>query len=128
MKLRFSTSMLLAIVLFVNSTVTVNASPDQQISEDAIIQALNATAQELGLGAKAEITIEEGIKIWAVNPPIDVGTTSLLVSRSNMFESFLALASIFGGSALPVNFHGDCRENTYDSLTSKPNWHTYKDK
>ena len=53
MKLRFPPSLLLAIVLFFTSAVSVNAGPNQQSGEDVIIQTLNATAQELGLSARA---------------------------------------------------------------------------
>ncbi len=108
MKLRFPTSLLLAIVLFFTSTVSVNASPDQQSTEDAIIQALNATAQELGLSARAEILIEEGVKGWAVNPgDSSTPVTKLIITEnSSLFDFTLNFISALGGQAMPVNFHG----------------------
>jgi len=107
MKLRRSTSLLLAIVLFFTSTVSVNASPNQQSTEDAIIQALNATAQELGLSARAETKIMDGVKIWAINPGESDNGNQLIVSKSNfMFVSMLEFVSLLGGQAMPVNFHG----------------------
>jgi len=107
MKLRFPTSLLLAIILIITSTVSVNASPDQQSGEDAIIQALNATAQELGLSARAETKIMDGVKIWAINPGESGNGNQIIISKSNfMFVSMLEFVSLFGGQALPVNFHG----------------------
>jgi len=107
MKLRFPASLLLVIVLTFNATVSVYAHPNQQTTEDAIMQALNATAQELGLSAKAETTILEGVKIWAINPYDEGNVTKLIVSKSSfMFDSMLEFAGIFGGQAEPVNFHG----------------------
>ncbi|MCK4489715.1 MAG: Ig-like domain-containing protein, partial [Anaerolineales bacterium] len=108
MKLRFSTALLLAIVLIITSTVSVNASPDQQSTEDAIMQALNATAQELGLSARAEILVVEGVKGWAVNPgDSSTPVTQLIITEnSSLFDGTLNLISMLGGQAIPVNFHG----------------------
>jgi len=65
MKRRFAPSLLLAIVLFLTSTVSVDATPHQQDMEEAIVQAINATAQELGYSERARSTISTtGCVLW----------------------------------------------------------------
>lgn len=107
MKLRLSTSLFLAIIIILSSTIPVNASPVPQNTGESIMEALNATAQELGLSDHAEILSEDGVTYWALNPPLDVGSTTILVVQTDLF--FLAMVEyvgLFGGSATPVSFYG----------------------
>ena len=70
MKLRFSTSLFLVIVLFFTSTISVNASPYQQDQDpqDALIrQMLTATAQELGWKTFVSYTVTTGIPEWEIS-------------------------------------------------------------
>jgi hypothetical protein len=107
MKLRFSTSLLLIIAIFFSSAVSVNASQDQQNSEDALREALNATAQELGLSARAQIINDGAGTGWALNPPMDPGKNTIIILNTDaMYQAWLALAETIGGSATPMSFYG----------------------
>ncbi|MFL7812096.1 MAG: Ig-like domain-containing protein, partial [Anaerolineales bacterium] len=107
MKVRVSTSLFLAIILLITSTSSVFASPDSQDPQDAIREALNATAQELGMSQRAENISEAGVTGWALNPPFDPGQTTILVLNTDVFfQTMLELAGTIGGSATPQSFHG----------------------
>lgn len=68
MKLRKYLLLLLAIILFFTSTVSVNASPHQQDAQEALIrQVLTATAQELGWKTSISYTVATGIPEWEIS-------------------------------------------------------------
>jgi len=105
MKLRKYLLLLLAIILFFTSAVSVNASPYQQGQdmEDAIVQALNATAQELGLGVSAEKDFDMGgFPMW----DIQTASTHIVIKDNGSENTAQEAFSQFDGVFNQIDFHG----------------------